>query len=412
MNRSRRKFVLASAALAGVGAYAFVRPYLAEGLSNPCLGALPPELANHEVLQSAWAGLRVDQVWDCHTHVAGVGANASGIVIHPDMDHFASPLRYGQKLAYMNAACASGDDTRIDVMYVERLQQLVADMAPGFKAMLLAFDWFHDTQGKPVRERSTFYVPNEYVHTLVKAAPERFEWLASVHPYREDAVTALESAVKNGARGIKWLPAAQGMDPSSKQCLPFYDALARLKMPLLVHCGEEKAVHGGETQGFGNPLYMRVPLERGVTVIVAHCASLGRDIDLDKGGEKGPRVPSFELFARLMDDPQYKGKLFGDISAVTQVNRNMEILHTLLRKTDWHDRLLHGSDYPLTGVMPLISTGMMVDAGLLDAAAREPLMALRRHNPLLYDFALKRHLRWQGQGFAPSVFETRRVFKQ
>jgi uncharacterized protein len=371
---------------------------------------LPPELANHELVKAAWAGVRTDQVWDCHTHVAGVGAGGSGIgiVIHPDMDHLSSPWRYAQKLAYMNAACAENGE-RIDVSYVERLRQLTDGMAPGFKAMLLAFDWFYDANGKMVPERSTFYVPNEYVQKIAAAHPDRFEWIASVHPYRADAIETLESVAKNGARAVKWLPAAQGMDPSSKKCIPFYDTLSRLKLPLLVHCGEEKAVHGGDTPHFGNPLYMRLAMERGVKVIVAHCASLGEDRDIDKGGS-GPHTASFWLFARLMDDPQYKGQLFGDISAVTQVNRPPYILHTLLEKTEWHDRLLHGSDYPLLGVMPLISTEMMVKMGVLPIAYREPLVTLRRHNPLLYDFVLKRSLRWQGQGFSSNVFETRKVF--
>lgn len=37
-------------------------------------------------------------------------------------------------------------------------------------------------------------------------------------------------------------------------------------------------------------------------------------------------------------------------------------------------------------------------------------MAIRRHNPLLYDFVLKRQLRWPGKGFAATTFETRRHF--
>src|SRR5262249_48148941 len=155
-------------------------------------------------------------------------------------------------------------------------------------------------------------------------------------------------------------------------------------MPLLVHCGEEKAVHGGDTQHLGNPLYLRLPLERGVKVIVAHCASLGSDVDIDRGRNgknDGPRVPSFELFGRMMDTPDYKTHVCADFPAVTQLKRSDGLVRPLLRKTEWHDRLLHGSDYPLPGVMPLYSTDMMVELGLLDPSAREPLAAIRRHNP-------------------------------
>ncbi|HNI06861.1 MAG TPA: hypothetical protein PLL24_02105, partial [Thiobacillaceae bacterium] len=46
----------------------------------------------------------------------------------------------------------------------------------------------------------------------------------------------------------------------------------------------------------------------------------------------------------------------------------------------------------------------------LAAEAKPFLMGLREHNPLLFDFALKRLLRRNGQGFANSVFETRAFF--
>ena len=73
-------------------------------------------------------------------------------------------------------------------------------------------------------------------------------------------------------------------------------------------------------------------------------------------------------------------------------------------------RLLNGSDYPLPAIMPLYSPRFLVDSGLLDAAAAAPLSAIRRHNPLLFDFVLKRHLHVGGRRLAKSVFETRRFF--
>jgi hypothetical protein len=38
------------------------------------------------------------------------------------------------------------------------------------------------------------------------------------------------------------------------------------------------------------------------------------------------------------------------------------------------------------------------------------LSEIRRYNPLLFDFVLKRHLVAKGKRFAASVFETRRFF--
>ena len=103
--------------------------------------------------------------------------------------------------------------------------------------------------------------------------------------------------------------------------------------------------------------------------------------------------------------------LFGDISAITQFNR-MGVIATLLERRDWHPRLLNGSDYPLPGVVPLVSLEALVDAQLLDAAAVEPLARLREYNVLLYDFVLKRSLAVDGQVLCRVRFRNCALFHQ
>jgi len=103
--------------------------------------------------------------------------------------------------------------------------------------------------------------------------------------------------------------------------------------------------------------------------------------------------------------------LFGDISAVTQANRTESILTTLIRRVEWHPRLINGSDYPLPGVIPLISPRRFVNQGFLTEAQAEVLSEIRGYNPLLFDFVLKRSLVSDGQRFTPVVFESRRVFE-
>lgn len=80
-----------------------------------------------------------------------------------------------------------------------------------------------------------------------------------LHPYRPDALEALQAAIAGGARAVKWLPAAMGMDPASPRCDAFYRVLAETRLPLIVHCGEEKAVKGGDTQHLGNPSCCAAP---------------------------------------------------------------------------------------------------------------------------------------------------------
>ncbi len=407
----RRDFLLGGAALAlpalGVTGW---RLWPEQGFINPCLGRLPAHLAQHELVQAAWHGLTPENVWDSHVHLIGAGDSGSGIRVSPDMDSLLHPIQYAQKLFFLNGGCASGGSDGIDRGYLERMNSLMGDMRSGCKLLLLAFDSYYTESGELDENRTTFYTPNSYARDVAQQHPGLYEWAASIHPYRSDCIAALDDAVTQGARAVKWLPAAMGIDPASPLCDRFYAALARHDMPLITHAGTERAVHGGGHQEYGNPLKLRRALEQGVRVVAAHCASLGQDRDLDQGSN-GPWRDSIQLFARLMDDPRYHGRLFGDISAMTQSNR-ARALKLILERDDWHPRLLNGSDYPLPGVMPLFSVNLLVDLQLIDAAAASVLQELRTYNPLLFDFVTKRHLRFGSKQLARSIFETRAFFRQ
>jgi len=409
LNSRRRRLLLGGLGLAGLTASALAARR-SPALFNACRAALPPDLADHPLIRGAWAGLDPQQVWDVHTHLVGTGDSGSGVVVNPQMGSLLHPLQYAQRLFYLNAGCVhEAPQGQVDRAYVERLHNLIAGFPAGAKVLLFAFDRFHDEAGQAVPERSTFYVPDAYAARIAREFPAGFEWAASIHPYRQDCVTALDSAVAAGARAVKWLPAAMGIDPGSPRCDAFYAALVRHDLPLITHAGEEKAVHGGDTQRFGNPLRLRRPLDQGVRVVVAHCASLGTDQDSDRGSKAG-QVPSFDLLARLMSEPAYTRLLHADISALTQRNRQESVLRALLEREEWHPRLLNGSDYPLPGIVPLVSPKEFAARGMLAGDAVPVLTRLREHNPLLFDFVLKRHLHSRGRRFADRVFETRSLF--
>jgi mannonate dehydratase len=405
-SRTRRRLLLGGGLLTAgaLGVWA-ARPLLV----NPCLAALPPDLADDPVVRAAWTGLDPAQVWDCHVHLAGVGDGGSGITISADMLSPLSPMQYLQRLFYLNAGCAHDAPGRVDQSYVERLHNLMDGMRPGAKLMLFAFAHAHDDQGRPRPAASAFHVPNTYARQVAAEWPHLFEWVCSIHPYQPDCVDALEAAAADGARAVKWLPPAMGIDPADPKCGRFYAALARLDLPLITHAGEEKAVHGIGQASWGNPLRLRRALDTGVRVVMAHCASVGEDVDLDAGAD-GPVVPSFELFARLMDSRDYREHLFADISAITLRNRDLAVVRRIVETQDWHERLLNGSDYPLPGILPLISPAALADAGMLAAEVAPVLETVREHNPILFDFVLKRHLKSDGVTLPAGVFETRRFF--
>lgn len=405
----RRTFLLATGGLLTAGLAVTARRYWPDdGLFNPCLDPVLPEaLARHELVAGAWEGMDPQRYRDCHVHLLGTGHDGHGTWINPRLDSLLHPVEWLQKRFYLNAACVS-DGPGGDGAYLDRLLGLARALPAGARLMLLAFDYHYDRGGRRRLERSVFHVPDDYTARAARRAPARLEWICSVHPYRRDAVAALERAAAGGARAVKWLPPAQGMDPADRRCDPFYDALVRLGLPLLTHTGKELAVEGGRFQELANPLRLRRPLERGVTVIAAHCASLGHSEDLDRPSRRP--VSNFALFGRLMDEPAWRGRLYGEISGLPQINRAGAPLRTLLRRDDWHPRLVNGSDYPLPAVFPLFNLRRLAAAGLLAPADVAPLVTLRRYNPLLFDFVLKRRLRAGGAAFAPGVFESARVF--
>jgi uncharacterized protein len=405
----RRQF-LGTCGVALLGATGGCTLSFEQGMFNPCLeGPLPADLRDHALVRAAWDGIDPAQFWDCHVHIAGIGDGNTGVWISPQLQSLWHPWQNLQRKMYLNAACTERDG-RVDEDYRLRLRHYLDQFPRGAKAMLLAFDFHHDDRGARRDDLSAFHVPDRYAAELARRFPERFEWICSIHPYRADALAALAWAIEHGARAVKWLPSAMGMDPASAKCDHFYQALARADLPLLSHAGAEIAVHGAALDELNNPLRLRRALENGVRVIVAHCAPLGEYRDLDRGA-KAPRAPAFALFVRLMEEARYQGRLFGEISALTQANRMGAPLKTLVTRTDWHTRLINGSDYPLPGVMPLFSMRKLVDEGYLAPAEAEVLSEIRLHNALLFDFVLKRSLRRNGQGFAPTVFASRRVFE-
>ena len=407
----RRQFLAGGSLIfAGVSVPAFALR-LDEGspVFNPC-DKLSRTLRTHPLTLAAFDQLNAEDVWDCHAHLLGMGESGGGAWVTPKMQSFWRIRLYAQYRFYLNASCVNPGNKNVDRDFILRLTSLLSDFPSGYRAMVMAFDRTYGEDGVPQMDKSAFYIPNTYAGKVATQNPARLMWTASIHPYREDAAEAVADAAKNGAVAVKWLPPAMGIDPASTRCDRFYEAMVKHDLPLITHGGEERAVEGAHRPDFGNVLKLRRPLERGVRVVVAHCASLGEDIDLDRGPRAAP-VPCFELFERLMAEREFEGRLFGDISALPQINR-MASLPRVLAHREWQQRLLNGSDYPLPGVLPLFSVNAFVERNWLSAEVGDHLKAIRGANPILFDFILKRHLSIDGQKFGRDVFETARIFRR
>ena len=214
----------------------------------------------------------------------------------------------------------------------------------------------------------------------------------------------LEKWAKRGGKVVKWLPNAMNIHPADDRLKPYYEMMKKYNLVLQTHAGHEAAVEADHAQSFGNPLHVRLPLNMGVKVVIAHAASLGTNVDLDDPEKK--IVSGFDLFMRMFTNKKYEGLLFGEISAMTQANRLPTPLATLLKRKDLHHRLVNGSDYPLPSINVVIRTGALESYGFITSQEREYLNEIYAYNPLLFDYVVKRTIRAPGTkiGFSPSVF--------
>jgi predicted TIM-barrel fold metal-dependent hydrolase len=325
---------------------------------------------------------------DYHAHVIGMGAGGSGAEVDKSMLSWWHPIKK-IKTGIFLGACGVSDFNRLDQDYVDRLVRLIRGFHHPIKVHILAMDRYYNPDGTVDKGKVEFYVPNDCVIALAKQYPDVFIPVISVHPHRPDALAELERCGQQGARFLKWLPNAHGIDPSDPRHDGFYKVMRRHNMVLLAHTGKEKSVFS-TAQAYGNPLLLRRPLDQGVKVIMAHCASSGKSADLDHPGKQ---ADNFDLFLRMMSVERYRGLLFADISATTQINRTPRPILELIRRPELHDRLVNGSDYPIPAINCVIWTRQLALLGMITDEERKGLNEIYNCNPILFDYVLKRSIR-------------------
>ncbi|WP_454062231.1 amidohydrolase family protein [Candidatus Nitrospira salsa] len=360
------------------------------------------------LMKQAFEGIDPAQLRDYHIHLLGMNTELNGTFVNEEWQSpFGGLIHYIQFQVYKSAAAITDED-QADDQYLTRLKTLIEFMPQHGKFGIMAFDYFHNEEGRPIKELSTFHVPNAYVMSKVEAAPDLFFPIISIHPYRTDALDALTNYAKQGTRFVKWLPNAMGIHPASErmneQLEAYYRIMHDYDMTLISHTGDEKATEAEEFQHLGNPLFLKKPLDMGVKVVMAHVASLGECREED-AAICTPGIPYIDLAIDMLEEPQYEHLLFADISALTQDNRK-DNLDKVLGNSSIHDNLINGSDYPLPAVNIVIQTRTLESAGYITAQERESLNDMYDFNPLLFDFVLKRTLRHTktGEKFPASVF--------
>lgn len=278
------------------------------------------------------------------------------------------PFRYMRR----QLRVPSGGGEAAEAAVAERLFAAFDGAAEVDAAVVLAFDAVYDEDGRRDDDATHLWVANDYVRDLAARHP-KVRYGASVHPYRRDAVAEVEQCARDGAVLLKWLPITQRFDPSDRRCFPVYEAMAALGLPLLSHTGWEHTLPRLQPTA-ADPRLLVPALERGVTVIAAHCGS----------GRVPGGVDHLDDFIRLTHEHE---RLYGDTAGMSLPNR-WYAFDRLLADPVARTRLVHGSDWPVPAFPDPRVVGLR--------ATRE---LLREKNQLRRDVRVKRAMGMTDGGY-------------
>lgn len=312
---------------------------------------------------------------DCHVHLVGTGTGGSGCWYRPK-----GLTRFGEPMMTRAVGLTVGDlhGPEFDRLYVRQILNHVRESRFIDQALLLAHELPHTEDGRPLPERSSLFVPNDYV---LKVAAEHPEFLPaiSIHPARKDAMEELERCLAAGAAALKCLPNVQGIDWNLRRYTPFLERMAEAGLPLLAHTGSERTMPVLD-HALASPAVLTRALEIGVTCIAAHAGTGMMLLDPDYLG----------VFVRML---RKHPRLYGDNSALAGLSFRLRTsANRTLTSTPVIDRMLHGSDLPVpsNGLLPML--GGMIDWDDF----RE---SRRLANPFDLDARLKQMLGYDEQSF-------------
>ncbi|MGZ4963497.1 MAG: amidohydrolase family protein [Limisphaerales bacterium] len=262
---------------------------------------------------------------DMHLHIVGNGLSGSGCWVN-----VSGPHRALASFMLKHIGLTVGlNSPQFDNTYVENVLRMLRGSSIGC-AVILGQDNVYDENGAIMKGAGTFYVPNDFV---LKLAREHAEFLpaVSIHPARKDAIDELDRCVEAGAVMMKCLPNCHNIDCSNPRYKKFWDRMAHHRLPLLAHTGGEHTVKVINKK-YSDPRILRLPLECGVNVIAAHCAT--------KSGLTDPDY--FPVLAEMM---KRHTNLYGDNSAMNVPLRGKHIPECITEPMA--SRVVFGTDFPV-----------------------------------------------------------------
>jgi uncharacterized protein len=346
---------------------------------------------------------------DMHCHVVGNGrdihnADADVYLYAEDNQHWFTRILYNlldKDLKEMEADLNRDGIISTDE-YFELVYRFLTSSEEIDGIVLLALDaLFSPDTGELNEKKTDIWVTNRFLSHKIRALnsrlqseanPEKrkkkFFLGASVNPNRKDWEAELEYVIyRTEAVLVKLIPSTQHINLNDKRHTAFYQAMSKAKIPLLCHVGPEYSFPEGiRNRHLDNYQRLKRPLECGVTVIAAHCASPVFPV-VDRNVIKD--------FYRFMTDHNTDGevRLWADTSALSLTTRLpyiREIMETF--NPDW---LVNGSDFPIPidgwTHLPLVTH---------DVTPGEYINICKTKNPFDRDIKIKR-----AHGFSDSVLE-------
>lgn len=306
---------------------------------------------------------------DIHVHLFGIGEGDTGCRIAESITD-GLQFRYLTAMLRLRVAGKTLD---------ERYEEVLAEQVKGSgltKSAILGQDAVYDREGQPDWGRTSFYVPNDYVFSVVGRHPETMLACPSINPNRADALDELARCHAKGARMLKIHPPTQGVNVADRKHAKFFARCCELDIVVLVHTGHEHSAPVID-KNLAAPHRLELALDQGCTVVACH-AGTGWITDMPD------QLPEFVGLLKRYP------KLWGDTAVLGTAGRVVDFGRLLKDKIQLEDevqlvrdRLLHGSDFPFPAAPAAYAARIGAEAA--ERLEKEP-------NLLKKDFDLKEEL--------------------
>lgn len=235
------------------------------------------------------------------------------------------------------------------------------------KSVVFGVDAKFDEGGNLVHKDKTVCASNEDVFAFYEQNPNEVVPFFSVNPNRKDALNLIEKYYKMGFKGGKLLHSYWETDLNDKRYEPYFRLLSELRLPLVIHVGDENSL--ASNKALESIEQLKSPLNLGCRIV---CAHMGASSDgVLSMFSRDPEKLGANYFTLLRWLREFDG-LYADVSALLCINK-ARILPHLKTQTQIHDKILFGTDFPVPFSVILTS---------YDLPFRDRLALNRIQNPL------------------------------